>query len=356
MKTEGYRVGIVGSSSLLGREILAVLKERDFPVSRLVTSDLDEDDLSLPVVDLREGFEPLIADENLGESELDFVFLAARLPEVAPAAGSSPLFLRSAGQLARATRCTVIDACGALGREPGGLVRVPFLEPHPRRPAGHAPSPQYFVSVHPAAIAVCVVLLRLAGRFKLERAVAHVFAPVSEIGSKAIEELQKQTTSLLSFQKLPHAVFGQQLAFNLLPRLSGRQASGALHAELERRIQDQVREYLGERAPVPALRLIQSPVFHSLALSLYVETREPVSPSRLAEALAGERVTLRRASEQAPSQVEAADSSEILVDAVTPDAGRPEGIWIWAVADNLRLAAVNAVDIAEGVRAPARAH
>jgi aspartate-semialdehyde dehydrogenase len=92
------------------------------------------------------------------------------------------------------------------------------------------------------------------------------------------------------------------------------------------------------------------PIFYSLGVSLYVETAEPLAPEAAAAALAGERIRVRRASQHAPSQVEVTGSSHILVDDITRDPAHPTGIWLWAVADNLRLAAVNAVEIAKSLR------
>ena len=89
-----------------------------------------------------------------------------------------------------------------------------------------------------------------------------------------------------------------------------------------------------------------------MALSLYVETAEKVAPEVVGHALEGDPIHVRRISQLAPSQVEATGSSDILVDAISSDADQPRGIWIWAVADNLRLAAVNAVEIAESLRGP----
>jgi aspartate-semialdehyde dehydrogenase len=102
--------------------------------------------------------------------------------------------------------------------------------------------------------------------------------------------------------------------------------------------------------PLPALRLFQVPVFHSLAVSLFIETAQPVAPEKVGEALQGERVHMRRRSQDSPTQVEVAGSDKILVDSVTADPDHPTGLWIWAVADNLRLAAVNAVEVAESLR------
>ncbi len=355
---QGSSVGLVGASSLLGKELLAVLKERDFPVARLVTAEDDEAEPDMPVVDLREGFEPSIADESLSEKDFDVVFVAAPpLPGrgSAQAAGQTP-FLRSAAQLARTAKCTVIDLGDGLADQPGGRVSIPFLE-HPGGPSQIAGSQgHYFTSAHPASIILSSLLTRLASNFAVTNTVAQIFVPASEIGPQAVDELQRQTSSLLSFQKLPEAVFGRQLAFNLLPRFgSPRQKNPAL-GQIEIRIHHQVSAYLTARLPasgqipVPALRVLQAPVFHSVAVSLYAETRQPASVEEIERALAQARMSVTRLREPAPSPADASGSSDILIDAVQRDASHPNGAWIWAVADNLRLAAVNAVEIAETER------
>ncbi len=339
VRPQGYRVAVAGSSSLLGKELLAVLKERSFPVARLITAESDEGEPELPVMDLREGFEPVMADAALSEADLEFIFVAAP-PAGGAAAPGWPEFLRSPAQLAACTHAKVIDLSEGLAGETGGALCVPWLQTC-------APAPRFFISPHPAAIALATLLERLQSHAPLARAVAQIFVPASEFGSLAVEELQKQTVALLSFQKIPQSVFGQQLAFNLLPRFHGGRRAAATLDGLQTRIQRQVEGLLGERAPLPALRVVQAPVFHSLVFSLYVETAKKASPQELARALAGGPVEMRRHAEEAPSPATVAGSGGILVDALQPDALSPHGVWIWAVADNLRLAALNAVEIAE---------
>ena len=289
---QGFTVGVVGAVSLLGKELLAVLKERHFPVARLVAAEDEEGEPAMPVVDLREGFEPSIAEEALDEEEFDFVFVAAPPRPSAAKPGKSPddaPFLRSAAKLARTAHGTVIDLGAGLAGEPGGVVRIPFLE---RGRAGvpkiaqgtRAGKNRYIVSADPATILVSSLLLRLAAHFTLTSAVAQVFSPASEIGPQAVEELQRQTASLLSFQKVPEEVFGQQLAFNLLPRIGRGRAKGAALAAVENRLREQLCSYLAGRVPMPALRIFQAPVFHSVALSLYVETAKGASVKALTEA------------------------------------------------------------------------
>jgi len=349
---EGYRIAVVGASSLLGKELLTVLEEHHFPYSRLVTFSDEEDEPELPILDLREGPPTSALDENVPASSLDFAFIAARSRHM-------PSFL-DPGQASGQGRpgCLVIDLSTPAPMEetvgppipfPPRAARVPFLErSFPLPEAEDGGESRVYVSARPATIVISCLLLRLGARFPLKSAVAHVFPSVSEIGSRGIEELQKQTVNLLSFQKIPRKVFGAQLAFNLLSRPCGTGRSELV--ALENGLREQLKGYLQGRVPLPALRLLQVPVFHSLAVSLFVETGKPAAPEKVDEALRGERVELRRRSQDSPTPAEVAGSDRILVDSVTADAEQPTGLWIWAVADNLRLAAVNAVELAESLR------
>ncbi len=334
-----YRVAIVGASSLLGKEVQDVLEERRFPVSRLTRVAGDEDEPELPILDLQAvpGAAP-VEDEG-DAADPDIVFITARRREPPP-------FLRNLAARGRSGFAVIHLARGPeTAKAKVAAPSIPFLGGPPRSADAR------IVSAHPATIVLSTLLLRLAARFPVRSAVAQVLSPASEMGSRAIDELQKQTVNLLSFQKIPRTVFGGQLAFNILPRLgrAGRDSLGEMAAQVRRELAG----FLQERVPTPALQMIQAPVFYALACSLYVETAAPVSPADASAALAGERVRVCRPAEEAPTQVGAAGSSEILVDAVSADPAHPKGLWMWAVADNIRLAAVNAVEIAESLAAGA---
>lgn len=338
LQSGGYRVAVVGASSLVGKELLTVLEERQFPVGRLLKVE-GSGAADLPIVDLDEPVIPEIEEAaEASTEEFDFAFIAAH-PDRLPA------FLEPGSRRAS----TVIDLDHAMPELVGAVPRVPLLEggSAPGSAASGSTQAQLVASAHPATAVLSLLLLRLAAQFELKTAVAQVFNPAASLGSRAIEELQKQTVNLLSFQKIPRSIFGTQLAFNLLPRLGG--SSSTVMSDLEDRIRRELERCLAGRALLPALRLFQASVFYSMAISLYVETSKPASPAAVGRALAGERVRLGRAADQAPSQVGVTGTTEILVDPIIADRGRESGLWIWAAVDNLRLAAENAVEIAESL-------
>lgn len=337
----GYSVAIVGASSLLGRELRAVIRERHFPISRLIeleaggTADAEPE---LPVLDIEkdEAADFLASQASFSGIDLAFVAAPADPAQALLASGLPPL---------------VIDLDGGLAEPEVEAPQVAFLESAAEStvktvaPGGTGKSAtKVIAAAHPVTMILGALLLRLASRVEVTTAVAQVLSPASQLGPRGIEELQKQTVNLLSFQKIPRAIFGSQLAFNILPRLAG---PGSEPLEnLEKRVRGELGRLLAERAPLPALRLMQSAVFYSMGVSLYVETAQPLAPAKAAQALAGKPIRVSRASEHAPSQVDATGSEEILVDSIATDTSRPNGLWIWAAADNLRLAAANAVDIA----------
>jgi len=365
----GYRVAVIGASSLLGKELLAVLKERTFPVSDLVTYEAGDEELGLPILDLQAPSWGISGDALTANPAVDFAFVAARpaseslgasflrhlleLSETRRANSSAPGGLSglgvTTGELAERAPWVIIDLDEGVAGETSRALRIPFLDQEgsgrPRDLLTGVEPATYLVAPHSATITISTILLRLASLFALKSVVAQVFSPVSQIGPRAIDELQKQTVSLLGFQKIPKAVFGTQMAFNVLPRI-GRRGQSSL-SDLECRIRDQLRWYLGDRLVVPPLRVFQVPVFYSLALSIFVEAVDPVAPEKVGRALAGKRIQVRRPSEPAPSQVEAAGTGDILVDSIVRDPASSSGFWIWSVVDNLRLAAQNAVEIAE---------
>jgi aspartate-semialdehyde dehydrogenase len=160
-----------------------------------------------------------------------------------------------------------------------------------------------------------------------------------------VDELESQTANLLSFRPIAQPVFDAQVAFNLLASY-GEECKPPL-AELRSAIAHDTAEYLAGRVPVPALQLVQAPVFYGYAVAAYAEFASPPHREQLEAAFASLGVKVGVAGDPAPSNVSVAGESEIHIASIEPDPSVAAGVWIWGVADNLRLAAVNAVRIAE---------
>jgi aspartate-semialdehyde dehydrogenase len=326
---------LIGSESLLGREI------RDIAAT------------SSPALDLRLvaalGEQPgkltLVGDEPALVGGLDAESLAgARAVFLAGSAESSRQTLELLDQQPGPV---IIDLTGAAEERPDARLRAPLVEAEaevedPGVPAVH-------VIAHPAAIALALFLRRLQAHDPIRRSVIQVFAPASERGMPGVEELQQQTISLLSFKPLPRAIFDTQLGFSLLAQY-GEEAPLALE-DSELRIEHHLATLLGlpgegGGAPMPSLRLVQAPVFHGYSFSAWVEFDGNPGVEALESGLASASIEVRGSEFEPPTNVGQAGQGGIAVGAIALDRNHPEACWFWLVADNLRLAAENAVALA----------
>jgi aspartate-semialdehyde dehydrogenase len=173
--------------------------------------------------------------------------------------------------------------------------------------------------------------------------VVTAFEPASEHGKPGLDELHTQTVHLLSFQSLPTEVFDTQLAFNLLPRY-GEESKLSL-AAVERRILAHFEKITAGSLPVPSLMLVQAPTFHSYCFSIYIEAHKMTSAKELGRALNGGMVSVTEGAGDAPTNISVAGQDQVLVE-VRKDPGQEKGWWLWAASDNLRIAALTAVDCA----------
>jgi aspartate-semialdehyde dehydrogenase len=325
---------LIGSESLLGREI------RD-----IVATSVPDMELRLIAADEeRAGTLTRVGDEPAMVSELDASSLEdARGIFLAGSAESS----RNALELRAGNAAPLIDLTGAAEEEPEATLRAPMVE----REAGENEDrpANIHVVAHPAAIALALFLRRLHAHDAIRRSVIEIFAPASEHGASGVEELQQQTISLLSFKNLPRAVFDTQSAFNLLARY-GDEAPAKLE-ESELRIERHLATLLaipgeGEDAPMPSLRLIQAPVFHGYSFSAWVEFENNPGVEAIESALVAGPIEVRGEEFEPPNNVGQAGQSGIAVGAIAPDRNDSDAVWFWIVADNLRLAAENAVAVA----------
>jgi len=317
-------VALVGADSLIGREVRDLLSTSALDL-RLIGSADQEAGMLTEV-----GGEPVV----VGRFDAD---LAASAAAVILAGGED-----SSRAALQSTQARFIDLTYAGEGDPRACLRAPGLEPETMP----FPSSSVHVIAHPAAMALALILGRLHRLSPLARSVANVFEPASERGSAGLRELEQQSLKLLSFQKLPKAVFDAQAGFNLLSRY-GAEAPVALE-RIESRMERHLAALLALSggAPMPSLRLIQAPVFHGYSCSLWVEFGSNPGAEAIEQALSAEPVEVRSGDEEPPSIAGIAGQALISVGAISSDRHVASACWLWLVADNLRLSAEAALAVA----------
>ncbi|HEX4811067.1 MAG TPA: Asd/ArgC dimerization domain-containing protein [Bryobacteraceae bacterium] len=327
-KSNAPRIALVGGETLLGREIAEVFKSRSgnvviTPYAATGEGNFDEEDGEavyrepLEAKSIQDERAVLIAGTSQG---------ARKAFELVKAAGGKPLLMDCTGQLDQQTEAKIV---------------APLAEENFTGPGW------LYVLAHPAATAILLVLRQLARHEPIRHAILTIFEPASERGKKGASELHQQTTSLLAFKPLEKKVFDTQVAFNLLAAY-GEDAPESLIAS-EQRIERHLATLLSRQkvpsVPMPSIRLIQAPVFHSYSISAWVEFESPMSAAPLAEALASAQIEVRDANQETPGATDAAGQSGLIAGDIRVDRNNPRAAWIWIVADNLRLTADAAADL-----------
>ena len=198
-------IALVGSETLLGREVRDVFGESALGEQLRLLATVDDD--SIRIADI--GDAPAIISKLDPQEVAD-----AAVVILAGTQESSRLTLESKPS------GVIIDLTGAAEEDPEARVRAPQVENGGYR-ADHDGAQ---IAAHPAAVAIALVLVRLHPSFPIARSIIHVYEPASERGKSGIDELQRQTVSLLSFQQLPKDVFAAQVSFNMLVKLGEESA------------------------------------------------------------------------------------------------------------------------------------
>ncbi len=330
-----YRAAIVGAGSLKGKEVAEMLNERNFPAADIRLLDDDEAMGQLEAMGDEITFIQRVRAEQF--ENVDFTFFA-----------SDPASTRRSWKDAREAGSAIVDLSSALEDESGATVRSLWIERERGQVAPPELQPGPCVTAHPVSVMLALLLLRAGKAGTIRRAVATVFEPASEHGQRGMDELHQQTVNLLSFQPLPKDVYDVQIAFNMLARY-GQKAQSTLDS-VEARILRHFSKIVGTDAPQPSVLLLQAPVFHSHAASVFLEMEKAVDVATLSQSLTGDHVSIVSVEEDGPSNVSSAGQPDFQL-LLKPDPVQPNGIWLWIASDNLRVSAITAVECAEAMTA-----
>jgi aspartate-semialdehyde dehydrogenase len=334
-----YRLGIVGASTLIGKELSDELGDSVLAAYDVVLLDADEAAGKMATAADEISFIQRISSTSF--DGLDFVFFAG------PAEVTKEQW-----QQARRAGASLVDLTGALAKETGVLTMAPWVsEVLKERSAAAGPdlNTPAVVPAHPAALMLALLTARIQTRLPIRSVAVTLLEPVSQHGSLAMDELHQQTVNLLSFHDLPREQYDTQIAFNLQTAL-GTEAKVRLD-EVEGRVRSHYAAISGGVLPELALQVVQAPVFHGYTASVLIELDEPADLEELEGALAGEHVDVVGGDAELPSNLSAAGQRMISVSARGATRGeRSTRFWLWVAADNLKLLAVNAIACAVELR------
>jgi aspartate-semialdehyde dehydrogenase len=216
--------------------------------------------------------------------------------------------------------------------------------------AALTPAPATVAAPHAISYAISMLLAPIEREAGVAEAIAVIHRPAADFGETGLEELHKQTVSLLSFGEVPKGTIGRQIAFNIVPQ-SAIDEGGGGEPSLEDRLGSEIHRILGWTAPRATVRVLIASVFHGHAGMVHVKPGRKVSIKQVSEMLKGIKgVSVSVSARSAPSPVEIAERPERMVATITADGRDEGGFWVWFVAGDLPAhAAENAVEIAARV-------
>jgi aspartate-semialdehyde dehydrogenase len=331
---EAVRVAIVGAASLRGKELKLWLEESSFPASEIRL--LDEEVMAGTLTEA--GGEPAVIKTVTEDS-----FERVRIAFFTGSAKFSALH----GMEASRSGAVVIDLSGGLGGKAGAKPWIPALDSVLASPAAKVTAGEarglFLIPSTPAQVAISVSAA--FAPIGLERLAFTIFQPASERGTEGIEELESQVVNLLSFKPISQIVYDAQVGFNMLSRYGPESAEKL--ADDRAKIIGEVETYLSGRALMPAIALVQAPVFHTHTFTAYAEFRTQPVLEDLVSRLKAAGLKIVPDTDEPPNNVNVAGEERPVLGQPERDPGIEDGVWLWGAADNLRVPVTTAVAVAE---------
>jgi aspartate-semialdehyde dehydrogenase len=329
----GYRVAVVGATGNVGREMLQILAERQFPVSEVI-----------PLASERSAGSEISfgEDEVLKVRSLDkFDFKGTDIVLSSAGAKISAAFAPKAA----AAGAVIIDNTSHFRMDPDVPLVVP--EVNPEAIAGYTKK-NIIANPNCSTIQMVVALKPLHDIAKISRVVVSTYQSVSGAGKEGMDELFNQTRGVYMNQSPERTKFTKQIAFNVIPHIDVFMQDGFTKEEWKMTVE--TKKILDPSINVVAT-CVRVPVFisHSEAVTIEFESEMSVEAARAAlRSAPGITVVDHRADEGYVTPLEVAGEDNVYISRIRKDPTVKHGLALWIVGDNLRKgAALNAVQIAE---------
>jgi aspartate-semialdehyde dehydrogenase len=329
----GYKIAVVGATGNVGREMLNILAEREFPADevhaiasrRSLGTEVSYGDRTLKCKDL----------EQFDFRDIDFCLMSAG------SAVSKEWSPRIAAQGA-----VVIDNSSAWRYDSD----VPLVVPEVNADAVRGMKKGIIANPNCSTAQLVVALKPLHDRATIRRVVVATYQSVSGAGKDGMDELDRQTKALYSLQDVQEKKFPKRIAFNLIPQIDVFMEDGSTKEEWK--MMAETKKILDPKIKLTAT-CVRVPVFISHSEAVNVEFENPISADEARDILRsapGVMVIDKREPGGYITPHEAAGEDATYISRIREDITVENGLSFWCVSDNLRKgAALNAVQIAEAM-------
>jgi len=328
----GYRVAIVGATGNVGREMLSILEELNFPVDKMhaIASRKSK------------GMDVAWGDKTIKCEDIEsFDFTTVDIVLMSAGGDVSRAWSEKIGKLGP----IVIDNSSAFRKDPDVPLIVPEVNPDAVKDA-HKKNIIANPNCSTAQLVVALKPLHDAARIK--RAVVSTYQSVSGAGKEGMDELWNQTKAIYGLGDAKPKKFPKQIAFNVIPFIGAFNEDG--YTDEETKMWDETHKMLDPNIKL-TVTCVRVPVFVGHSESVTVEFEKPISVEEARAILReapGILVVDKHEHDGYITPVDAAGEHAVYVSRIRKDHTVENGLVFWVVSDNLRKgAALNAVQIAQ---------
>ncbi|KIC49900.1 MULTISPECIES: aspartate-semialdehyde dehydrogenase [unclassified Tateyamaria] len=329
----GYRVVVAGATGNVGREMLNILAERQFPV----------DELAVLASRRSLGTEVSFGDQTLTTKDLDtFDFTGWDMALFAIGSDATKKYAPKAA----AAGCVVIDNSSLYRYDPD----VPLIVPEVNADAIEGYAKKNIIANPNCSTAQMVVALKpLHDRAKIKRVVVSTYQSVSGAGKEGMDELWDQTKAVYNpTSEVEPKKFQKQIAFNVIPHIDVFMDDGSTKEEWK--MVAETKKIVDPSIKVTAT-CVRVPVFVGHSESINIETEDFLDEDEARDILReapGIMVIDKREDGGYVTPIECVGDFATFISRIRQDSTIDNGLNFWCVSDNLRKgAALNAVQIAE---------
>ena len=331
----GYRIAVVGATGNVGREILTVLSEREFPADEVVAVASSSS----------VGKEVSYGDFDVLKVRAldDFDFKNFDIGLFSPGASVSAEHAPRAAEMG----CVVIDNTSHFRMDEDVPLIVPEINRHELENFNKR---NIVANPNCSTIQMVMALKPLHDLAPIRRVVVATYQSVSGAGRRAMDELFDQTRKVFFNERLNPTSFTREIAFNVIPHIDAFQPDGSTKEELKMVCETQ--KILDPSIQVNAT-CVRVPVFVGHAESINIEFDGPIGVEEARGALEsaeGVVVIDEPKTQEYVTPIDVAGESGVYVSRIRQDKTVEYGLNLWVVSDNLRKgAALNSVQIAEAL-------